>query len=136
MCIGKIVEKEEKISILDCISALNVRIKVIEDKIKFLEDVVMKPNNYESTDEYFYRDIVSVSTSTDTYEIKLSKGETITLKEAVTFKLTTSGGNSVSALITDPELIKKMGGGDIPTDQADSAIQVIRKMLREKKSSN
>lgn len=88
----------------------------------------------ESTDEYFYKDVVSVSTKTKNQTVKLPDG---TVKQDVsseTFELTTSGGTSISVRLTDPETVKFLGGGQIQqTSLAESAIQTVRKMLREKK---
>ena len=90
----------------------------------------------ESTDEYFYRDVVSVSTKTKSENVQLAGGQTLQLNAAETFELTTSGGTSVSVLLRDPNLIRYMGGGgEIPTTRAEKAIQTVRKMLREKKST-
>jgi len=86
----------------------------------------------ESTDEYFYKDVVSVSTKTESKTVEFNKS-TIQLNAAETFALTTSGGTSVSVLLRDPKLIEAMGGGSIPVTDAEKAIQVVRKMLREKK---
>jgi len=95
----------------------------------------MTTGNYlnESTDEYFYKDIVSVATKTESKSYSSEKFGTIQLNEAETFVLTTSGGTSVETVLKDPKLIEIMGGGDIPTTEAERAIQVVRKMLREKK---
>jgi hypothetical protein len=88
----------------------------------------------ESTDEYFYKDVVSVSTKTDSSTIEIeSTKEIMQLNSAETFELTTSGGTSIEVLLRAPKLIEYMGGGDIPTTEAEVAIQAIRKMLREKK---
>lgn len=87
----------------------------------------------ESTDEYFYKDVVSVATKTESKTYTLDKGGTIQLNAAEVFALTTSGGTSVEIVLRDPKLIEMMGGGNIPTTEADKAIQVVRKMLREKK---
>jgi hypothetical protein len=93
-----------------------------------------KPIN-ESTDEYFYRDVVSVQTASDTMSVTLPGfKDPIQMDSAESFKLTTSGGTSVSIVLRDPSLIKKMGGGEIPTTIAEKTIQTIRKMLREKKA--
>jgi hypothetical protein len=83
----------------------------------------------ESTDEYFYRDVVSVSTKTEDGQIgatRISAGEY--------FTLTTSGGTSVKVFLQSPELGKKLGG-EMPSTDAERAIQAIRKMLREKKGA-
>jgi hypothetical protein len=58
----------------------------------------------------------------------------IALKEAEIFIISTSGGTALSVLLRAPLLIEKIRGGDIPTKQAEDAIQKIRKILREKKS--
>jgi len=87
----------------------------------------------ESTDEYFYKDVVSVATKTESKSYSSEKFGTIQLNAAETFVLTTSGGTSVETVLKDPKLIEMMGGGDIPTTEAERAIQVVRKMLREKK---
>lgn len=87
----------------------------------------------ESTDEYFYKDVVSVATKTESKSYQSDKFGTIQLNAAETFVLTTSGGTSIETILKDPKLIEMMGGGDIPTTEAERAIQVVRKMLREKK---
>lgn len=90
----------------------------------------------ENTDEYFYRDIVSVSTKTKSYNAQMRDGSTLQIDDAEMFQLTTSGGTSVEVLLRAPKVIQMMGGnGDIPTTRAEQAIQSVRKMLREKKSS-
>jgi hypothetical protein len=91
----------------------------------------------EATDEYFYRDVVSVQTSSETVTVSLpgKQFQGLQLNAAETFKLTTSGGTSVSMALRDPSLIEKMGGGEIPTTTAERAIQTIRRMLREKKGA-
>ncbi len=105
----------------------------------------------ESTDEYFYRDVVSVSTKTESKTVQLSangafrggikgglagalKGS-LQLNAAEQFVLTTSGGTHIDVVLRAPELIERMGGGEIPTTRADKAIQTVRKMLREKKGT-
>lgn len=89
----------------------------------------------ESTDEYFYRDVVSVATQTKSITVQTSKWGAVPMNSAESFVLTTSGGTSLSVLLRDPTLIEKMGGGEIPNTRAEKAIQTVRKMLREKKSA-
>jgi hypothetical protein len=74
----------------------------------------------ESTDEYFYKDIVSVSTSSDNVTFKDSSGidTTINYEE---FKLTTSGGTSIRCSMKDHGVVEK-------------SIQGMKQLLREKKS--
>jgi len=88
----------------------------------------------ENTDEYFYRDVVSVSTKTESKTVKIGQ-EDVQMNSAETFSLTTSGGTSISILLRDPKLAERMGGGNIPITHAEKAIQVVRKMLRDKKSN-
>jgi hypothetical protein len=90
----------------------------------------------EKTDEYFYRDVVSVSTVTESANVRVSAKKVVQAKAAETFKLTTSGGTSVKVTLSDPEVLKEVGGGGtIPKTRSDKAIQTVRKMLREKKAS-
>ena len=104
----------------------------------------------ESTDEYFYKDVVSVSTQTESISLDksmLSLSNTGIVKTALAsfvqngklqlntaniFVLTTAGGDSIKVVIDDPTLVKSMGGGIIPTDRADTAIKAVRRMLRDK----
>jgi len=107
----------------------------------------------ESTDEYFYKDVVSVSTQSKslTYDqsilaknfLKDPMGSLSSMNAtagkmqvnlAETFVLTTSGGTSVEVVIKDPVLINISKGGIMPTTRAENAIQTIRKVLREKKA--
>lgn len=89
-----------------------------------------------STDEYFYKDVVSIATKTEsgTYESELFEGE-VQLDSSEKFVLTTSGGTTLHVFLSDPKLIEKMGGGKMPTTEAEKTILVVRKMLREKKSN-
>jgi hypothetical protein len=107
---------------------------------------------HESTDEYFYRDVVSVSTQSKSVTwdrvvlntkaiskgplAKLVVGGKLQFNAAEMFVLTTSGGTSIEVVLRDPKLIESAGGGSIPTDMADKAVQTVRKMLREKKASS
>ncbi len=92
-----------------------------------------KPLN-EETDEYFYRDVVSVSTKSKSQTVNFQE-ETIQLTAAETFELTTSGGTSVSVVLSDPAFVKKLGGSQLWDSRAEKAVKAIRKMLREKKSA-
>ena len=91
----------------------------------------------ESTDEYFYRDVVSVSTKTDSRSFQMAGQGILQLNAAEIFVLTTSGGTGIEVILRDPKLIEFMGGGggQIPTTRAEKAIQTVRKMLREKKGA-
>ena len=103
----------------------------------------------EGSDEYFYKDVVSVTTKTESVTIHLTKGDVKTFKKASLdklvendmlhfkmaekFVLTTSGGTALQVVLRDPNLAELVGGGTLPTDRADAAIRSVRKMLREKK---
>lgn len=89
----------------------------------------------ETTDEYFYKDVVSVSTETSsaTFVDPKNKNSVQQLHTAEFFKLTTSGGTSIKVFIKDPKLIEMMGNSALPGTDAEKAVQSIRKMLREKK---
>jgi hypothetical protein len=105
----------------------------------------------ECVNEYFYNDVVSVATTSDavTYSLdelgahllsrisNLAKSAVdgkIQVNNAETFVLATSGGSSVRVVLKDPVLIQSLGGGDLPLEWAEQAVQAVRKMLREKKA--
>lgn len=92
----------------------------------------------ESTDEYFYKDVVSVSTKTDSckYNISNAEGQTEVLQTnaAQKFMLVTSGGTSIEVVVDDDEYAKALGGKFAQSTPIEKAIQSIRRMLREKKA--
>jgi hypothetical protein len=92
-----------------------------------------KPHS-ESTDEFFYKDIVAVSTKKEAKTMKVD-GADLKMDTAETFAVTTSGGNAISVFLTDPALVAKMGGGEIPTHRAEAALEAIRAVVREKKQA-
>lgn len=105
----------------------------------------------EGTDEFFYRDVVSVTTKTEDFTIdkerltrkarkllgKQIRGGKLQIPETQRFLLTTSGGTSIEVIIA--ATFDKLGriimgsGGDVDVDVADEAISSMRQMLREKK---
>lgn len=105
----------------------------------------------ENTDEYFYRDVVSVSTQTENLVLdkrdltrtgrKLLKpqirGGRLQIPSAEMFTLTTSGGTTIEVVIEvvlDKLNRLVMGpGGAVEVNIADRAIAAMRQMLREKK---
>lgn len=87
----------------------------------------------EGTEEFFYRDVVSVSTKTNSSLVTLN-GHTRQLNDTETFVLTTSGGTSVSVPLRSASLAGLVGGGEMPTTHAEKAIAAVRSMLRQKKS--
>jgi hypothetical protein len=90
-------------------------------------DITTGNTLHESTDEYFYRDVVSVSTKTRDGQVG-----NVRLAEGEYFTLTTSGGTAAEIFLHSPEIGKRFGG-EMPATDAERHIQSIRKMLREKK---
>lgn len=104
----------------------------------------------ECIDEYFYNDIVSVATKSETFTYGLQELDnrilsrvpkvtesavngTVQVNSAQIFSLSTSGGTSVRVVLNDPVLIDGLGGGELPVERADQAVTAVKKMLREKK---
>lgn len=82
---------------------------------KYTFDTTVNKSTSE-TEVYFYSDIVSVSTSSDTVDVF---GRKI---EFESFKLTTAGGNALSVAVFD-------------TEGAQRSINAMRALLREKKQA-
>jgi hypothetical protein len=109
------------------------------------------PRN-ECVDEYFYNDIVSVSTQTEPQ--KFSVGEldkellsrakslgkeakhtgALQVKDAQSFVLSSSGGTAIRVVLNAPIVFSSLGGGTISMEQSEMAVQAVRKMVREKKA--
>jgi hypothetical protein len=92
----------------------------------FLKNVKLN----EDTDEYHYRDIASVSTHEISTSYRLPNGKSLVHAQA--FRLSVVSGESIQVTI-GAEKLEKLTGGTIPTTGAETAVQVIRTMLREKK---
>ena len=106
----------------------------------------------ESTGEYFYNDIVSVSTEVRPQTFRFGeldkellarakdlgkstkKSGELQVNDAQIFKLTNSGGTSLQVVLDAPMVINSLGGGTISTERAEQAVQAVRKMVREKKA--
>jgi hypothetical protein len=108
-----------------------------------------KPLN-EQSEEFFYADVVSVSLRSDAFTYNLSEVDShilaranrlaqsavngmIQVADAELFRLTTAGGTAIEVMLKDPVLIEQLGGGEVATQQADDAVQAIRRVLRDKK---
>jgi hypothetical protein len=89
---------------------------------KFQFSLVNPDEFRESTDEYFYRDVVSVATRSETYKAKLINGESkqVSWEE---FRLTTSGGTSIESSIRDQSSVIK-------------SITGARNLIRDRKMAN
>ncbi|GAG78459.1 unnamed protein product, partial [marine sediment metagenome] len=83
----------------------------------------------ESTDEFFYKDIVKVGTTQE--EVTLKNGQKTNVES---FVLKVSSGDSISVRDYTIKLEEKKGTKVIPTTPMEKHIQAIRTMLREKKT--
>jgi hypothetical protein len=87
----------------------------------------------ESTQEYHYCDVVSVSTAEKSQAYVLPTGQKLTTSKI--FALSVSSGESIQVPI-DVEQIRKMTGLEIaPETGTDKAVSTIRAMLRDKKET-
>ncbi|WP_261304016.1 hypothetical protein [Paenibacillus andongensis] len=95
----------------------------------------------ETTDEYFYKDIVSVATLSEKIQVLNEKGLPVTDKktnqpvvhDVEVFKLTTSGGTSIQANVQDrTAMSERKGLMDI--SMVEEQIKAMRNILREKKA--
>ena len=96
-------------------------------------DIVTGNVLMEETEEYFYRDVVAVATKTDAVEFT-HKGVLHQLNDTQTFVLTTSGGTSIRVPLRSLQWASILGGGEMPSTQAEEAVATVRAMLRTKKS--
>lgn len=86
---------------------------------KFQFSLVNSQESREQTDEYFYKDVVSVATQSETFEVRDIKGDVqqVNFEE---FKLTTTGGTSITSSIRDEGSVGRVIAG-------------ARSLIREKK---
>lgn len=109
-------------------------------------DLVTGNTFTETTDEYFYRDIVSIATLSERIKQetpitvsgilgaakKSAKGEEL-VHDVEQFRLTTTGGTSITATIKDSTIMKQTKGRMDVTD-TEEKIKAMRNLLREKKA--
>ncbi len=106
----------------------------------------------ECVDEYFYNDIVSVSTKAESQSFSIGELDrdllsrvkglrneakqtgVLQVNDAQTFVLSSSAGTSIRVLLNAPVVINKLGGGTIATEDSEKAVQAVRSMVREKKA--
>jgi|1185.fasta_scaffold106610_1 hypothetical protein len=106
----------------------------------------------ECVDEYFYNDIVSVSTQTEPQRYSVGeldkellsrasnlkkaakKSGMLQVDDAQIFALSSSGGTAVRVVLNAPMVFNSMGGGTVSTEESEKAVQAVRKMVREKKA--
>ncbi len=80
---------------------------------------IVESSQKESTDVYFYKDIVSVSTQTEGTEYSVGKGKSSQFDYEY-FKLTTTGGTSISCAVRN-------------IDDAQRSINGMRSLIKSKK---
>ena len=84
----------------------------------------------ESDEEFYYQDIVAVSKRNDSTNYTLPNGKV--MKHSQIFKLSVSSGDSITAVVSSPEILKYTGGS-LPDTGRDDAVKVLREVLRKKK---
>lgn len=85
----------------------------------------------ESTHEFHYADIVSVTTQEESSSYTLPNGSKMV--HAQSFRISVASGESISYVI-GAEKLERLTDGKIPTTEAERAVLVIRKLLRERKA--
>jgi hypothetical protein len=85
----------------------------------------------ESTHEFHYADIVSVTTQEESSSYTLPNGSKMILTQE--FRISVASGESITYVI-GAEKLEKLTDGKIPTTEAERAVLVIRKLLRERKA--
>ena len=93
----------------------------------FLKDVVLN----ETTDEYHYQDVVSVSTKELATSYTLPSRQKLT--SAKMFRISVSSGEAIEIVVGLSELDDDWGELKLPGTETDRAIASIRSMLRDKK---
>jgi hypothetical protein len=89
----------------------------------------------ESTQEYHYKDVVSVATQTGGSDIfaVLLNGEHKSIASYQKFQLAVASGDRIEVAIAFPQLSDIIKDGKLADTGADEAIRVIRSRLREMK---
>jgi hypothetical protein len=106
----------------------------------------------ECVDEYFYNDIVSVSTQAESRRFNIGeldkdllslgknlkkaakKTGVLQVDDTQSFVLASSGGTTMQVVLNAPMVINSLGGGTISMEDSEKAVQAVRKMVREKKA--
>lgn len=95
----------------------------------FLEDRL----RHESTCEYHYRDIVSVSTGEALSSLVLPSGKQLTTVQEL--RVSVPNGEAIRITVDVPGLRSRTGGAEmLPSTGAEKAVQAIRTMLRQQKA--
>ena len=92
----------------------------------FLKNVTLN----ESTTEYFYQDVVSVSTREISTSYTLPNNQKLVSAQA--FAVQVPSGDAISVVVSATKL-EELTGARLPWTGAEKAVEVIRTMLRSKK---
>jgi len=92
----------------------------------FLKNVALN----ESTTEYFYQDVVSVSTREISTSYTLPDNKKLVSAQA--FAVQVPSGDAISVVVSAAKL-EELTGARLPSTGAEKAVEVIRTMLRSKK---
>ncbi|MGE0127253.1 MAG: hypothetical protein AB7U82_04020 [Blastocatellales bacterium] len=92
----------------------------------FLKNVTLN----ERADEYHYKDVVSVSTQEISTSYTLPNG--VSCVQAQAFRVSIVNGENIQVM-TGASALAEITGGSLPSNGSEKAVQVIRKMLREKR---
>lgn len=89
----------------------------------------------ESTQEYHYKDVVSVATQTDNSRLfkVVVYGKDKPLANYQKFSLSVASGEKIEVVISFPQLDDLIKNASLAPTGAENAVKVIRAMLREKK---
>ena len=102
---------------------------VFQCDYSFVRDAILNAE----THEYFYRDIVSVTTRERASALTLPRGEAVTTEQE--FCISVSGDRFFKMTVGSSELKKLTGAETIPESGADRAVQALRSQLRNLKES-
>jgi hypothetical protein len=85
----------------------------------------------ERDDEYYYRDIVAVSTREESTNYQLPNRAV--MRRAQAFTMSVASGERISVIVSSADLLWLTGGTAVVDSGADRAIRALRKVLGEKK---
>jgi hypothetical protein len=126
---------------------LNIRFSIYDILIVYLTqyhlaaykctlDLATQIRTKESTQEYHYTDVVSVSTKTGSDLALTVNGETKSIANYQQFALSVASGESITVATPtsfSEQILAIIKDGKLPDSGADKAIRAIRSQLREKK---
>ena len=85
----------------------------------------------ERDDEYYYKDIVAVSTREESTNYQLPNRAV--MRQAQAFTMSVASGERISVIVNSAELRWLTGGAPVADSGADGAIKALRKTLADKK---